>query len=126
MAASASLLFGIVRIEWRVKCIGISHWSSELEFSAKGAVLKDGEEGVQFGEVGALRGLLALDGFDDGGEAALKGNRWIHQANTSDIVEVETCLHCGAIKTHKLSLAPSRCNLMTYEGWIHGAKSQNR
>ena len=39
---------------------------------AEGAVLEGGEEGVQFGEVGALRGLLALDGFDDGGEAVLE------------------------------------------------------
>jgi hypothetical protein len=36
-------------------------------------VLEGGEEGVQFGEVGALRGLLALDGFDDGGEFLLEG-----------------------------------------------------
>jgi hypothetical protein len=38
-------------------------------------VLEGGEEGVQFGEVGALRGLLALDGFDDGGEFLLEGKR---------------------------------------------------
>ena len=75
VSATTSLLFGIVRIKWRVKCIGISHWSGELEFPAKGAVLEGGEEGVQFGEVGTLRGLLALDGFDDGGEFLLEGKR---------------------------------------------------
>ena len=46
-----------------------------LQFPAKGAMLEGGEEGVQFGEVGALRGLLALDGFDDGGEFLLEGKR---------------------------------------------------
>ncbi len=49
-----------------------------LQFPAKGAVLEGGEEGVQFGEVGALRGLLALDGFDDGGEFLLEGKRGAH------------------------------------------------
>jgi hypothetical protein len=48
---------------------------SRLQFPAEGAVLEGGEEGVQFGEVGALRGLLALDGFDDGGEFLLEGKR---------------------------------------------------
>jgi hypothetical protein len=47
--------------------------SSGSKFPAEGAVLEGGEEGVQFGEVGALRGLLALDGFDDGGEFLLEG-----------------------------------------------------
>ena len=47
--------------------------SFESKFPAKGAVLEGGEEGVQFGEMGALRGLLALDGFDDGGEFLLEG-----------------------------------------------------
>jgi hypothetical protein len=45
------------------------------KFPAKGTVLEGGEEGVQFGKVGALRGLLALDGFDDGGEFLLEG-KW--------------------------------------------------
>jgi hypothetical protein len=45
------------------------------QFPAKRAVLEGGEEGVQFGEVGALRGLLPLDGFDDGGEFLLEGKR---------------------------------------------------
>ena len=44
-------------------------------FPAEGAVLEGGEEGVQFGEVGALPGLLPLHGFHDGGEAALEGKR---------------------------------------------------
>ena len=48
---------------------------SRLQFPPKRAVLEGGEEGVQFGEVGALRGLLALDGFDDGGEFLLEG-KW--------------------------------------------------
>ena len=38
-------------------------------------MLEGGEEGVQLGEVGALGGLLALDGFDDGGEFLLEGKR---------------------------------------------------
>jgi hypothetical protein len=33
--------------------------------------LQGGEEGVEFGEVGSLAGLLVFDGFDDGGEAVL-------------------------------------------------------
>lgn len=43
------------------------------EFPAKGPVLEGGEEGVQFREVGALRGLLALYGCDNGGELLLEG-----------------------------------------------------
>jgi hypothetical protein len=57
VAATTSLLFGIVRIKWCVKSIGISHWSGALEFSAKGAVLKDGEEGIEFCEMGPLQSL---------------------------------------------------------------------
>ena len=38
-------------------------------------MLESGEEGVQFGEVAALRGLLALDGSNDGGEFLLEGKR---------------------------------------------------
>lgn len=38
-------------------------------------MLEGGEEGVQLGEVGALFFLLALDGFDDGGEFLLEGER---------------------------------------------------
>ena len=44
------------------------------KFPAKGAVLEGGEEGVQLSEVGALGGLLVLDGFDDGGELLLEVN----------------------------------------------------
>ena len=51
----------------------ISHSGSEL--SPEGAGLQRGEEGVEFGEVGALAGLLLLDGFDDGGEAVLEVER---------------------------------------------------
>jgi hypothetical protein len=81
VAATTSLLFGIVRIEWCVKYVGISHWSRASEFPAKGAVLEGGEEGVQCGEVGALHGLLALDGFDDGGEFLLEGQRGTWDCN---------------------------------------------
>jgi hypothetical protein len=37
--------------------------------------LQGGEEGVEFGEVGSLAGLLVFDGFDDGGEAVLEVER---------------------------------------------------
>ena len=46
-----------------------------LQFPAEGAVLEGGEEGVEFGEVGALPGLLPIHGFHDGGESALEGKR---------------------------------------------------
>jgi hypothetical protein len=52
---------------------------------AEGAVLEGGEEGVQFGEVGALRGLLALDGFDDGGEFLLEGEWGKNKSNLFQI-----------------------------------------
>ena len=42
---------------------------------AKGTGLQGGEEGVEFGEVGALAGLLAFDGFGDGGETPSGGRR---------------------------------------------------
>ena len=57
----------------------------ESKFPAKGAVLEGGEEGVQLGEVGALRGLLALDGFDDGGEFLLERKRGEDKANLFQI-----------------------------------------
>ena len=57
----------------------IHHWSGRddapSKFPAEGAVLEGGEEGVQFGEVGTLPGLLPLHGFHDGGETALEGKR---------------------------------------------------
>ena len=39
---------------------------SGSEVSPEGAGLQGGEEGVEFGQVGALAGLLLFDGFDDG------------------------------------------------------------
>jgi hypothetical protein len=36
-------------------------------------LLERGEEGVQFGEVGSLAGLLLFYGFDYGGEVSLEG-----------------------------------------------------
>ena len=42
------------------------------EVSPEGAGLQGAEEGVEFGEVGSLAGLLVFDGFDDGGEAVLE------------------------------------------------------
>ena len=48
---------------------GDLHAGSEV--SAEGAGLQGGEEGVELGEVNALEGLLAFNGFDDGRESAL-------------------------------------------------------
>ena len=42
------------------------------EVSAEGEGLQGGEEGVELGQVGSLVDFLLLDGFDDGGEAALE------------------------------------------------------
>ena len=39
------------------------------EVPTEGARLQGGEEGVEFGQVGALAGFLLLDGLDDCGEA---------------------------------------------------------
>ena len=50
------------------------HGSSEV--SPEGAGLQGGEEGVEFGEVGSLAGLLVFDGFDYGGKAMLEIDRW--------------------------------------------------
>ena len=51
---------------------------SGSEVSPEGAGLQRGEEGVQFGQVGALARLLLFDGVDDGGEAVLElqGRPW--------------------------------------------------
>ncbi len=62
------------------------------KFPAEGAVLEGGEEGVQLGEVGALRGLLALDGFDDGGEFLLEGKRRVYDWKLSQILQVDPAL----------------------------------
>ena len=45
---------------------------SGSEVSSEGAGLQGGEEGVEFGQVGALAGLLLLDGVDDRREAPLE------------------------------------------------------
>ena len=47
-----------------------------LKVSSEGAGLQRGKEGVEFGEVGSLAGLLLLDGLDDGGEVKLKIRGW--------------------------------------------------
>ena len=52
---------------------GDLHGGSEV--SAEGAALQGGEEGVEFGEVGALAGFLSFDGLDDGGEVVLEVDR---------------------------------------------------
>ena len=49
--------------------LGDFHCGSEV--SSEGAGLQGGEEGVEFGHVGALAGLLFFDRFDDGSEAVL-------------------------------------------------------
>ena len=49
---------------------GDFHRGSEV--SPEGAGLQGGEEGVEFGQVGALAGLLAFDGLGDGGETPLE------------------------------------------------------
>ena len=46
------------------------------EASAEGAGLQGGKEGVEFGQVAALAGLLLFDGFDDCCVAALKLQGW--------------------------------------------------
>ena len=45
------------------KVLGDLHHDSEI--AVEGARLQGGEEGVEFGQVGALAGFLMLDGFDD-------------------------------------------------------------
>ena len=50
---------------------GDFHGASEV--SPEGAGLQGREEGVEFGEVRSLAGLLMFDGFDDGGEADTVG-----------------------------------------------------
>ncbi len=42
-----------------------------LKFASKGAVLEGGEEGVQFGWVGAVGGFEFFDGSDAAGEFVL-------------------------------------------------------
>ena len=49
---------------------------SGSEVSSEGAGLQGGEEGVEFGQMGALAGLLLFDGFDDCGEAVLEVDGW--------------------------------------------------
>ena len=53
-------------------------------------MLEGGEEGVQFGEVGALRGLLALDGFDDGREFLLEGKwgKWDWESAKNLLIDI--------------------------------------
>ena len=53
---------------------GDLHGGSEV--SPEGTGLQGGEEVVQFGEVGALVGLLLFDGLDDGGEPVLEIEWW--------------------------------------------------
>jgi len=55
-------------------------------------VLEGGEERVQFGEVAALRGFLALDGLDDGGEFLLEGKRGERHHQISEYFQVNVLL----------------------------------
>ena len=50
--------------------LGDVHSGSEV--SPEGAGLQGGEEGVEFGQMGALAILLVFHGFGDGGEAVLE------------------------------------------------------
>ena len=54
---------------------GDFHGGSEV--SLEGTGLQGGEEGVEFGQVGALGGLMLFDGFGDGGEVMLEVEGWI-------------------------------------------------
>jgi hypothetical protein len=47
-----------------------------LQLPVEGAGLQRGEQGVEFGEVGAQAGFLGLDRFDDGREPLLDFSRW--------------------------------------------------
>ena len=53
--------------------LGDFHSGSEV--SPEGTRLQRGEDGVEFGQVGALAGFLLLDGFDDCGVAVLEVRR---------------------------------------------------
>ena len=46
-----------------------------LQLPVEGALLKGGEEGVQFLQLRPHAGLLLLDGFDNGSKAALERKR---------------------------------------------------
>ena len=52
------------------KVLGDLHHDSEI--AVEGARLKGSEKRIEFGQMGALDGLLLFDGLSDGGEAALE------------------------------------------------------
>ena len=72
---------------------GDLHGGSEV--SPEGAGLQGGEEGVEFGEVGALAGFLLFDGFDDGGEAVLEVEGRESDLHRRSLLGVDIELNCG-------------------------------
>ena len=62
-------------------------------------MLEGGEEGVQFGEVGTLSGLLALDGFDDDGEFLLEGEWWLGNLDRFKLLRIDV-RHADDVLAH--------------------------
>lgn len=63
-----------------------------LQGTPEGAVLERGEERVQFGQRGAVRGFQFLHGGDAAGEVALKGDRWDRNVKIAENCQVDVFL----------------------------------
>lgn len=64
-----ALLAASVELGWQDESHGRSR---SLKLSSESARLEGGENGVEFGKMGAEAGFPALDGGDDGGEFVLE------------------------------------------------------
>jgi hypothetical protein len=73
-----------------------------LQLSPESPVLEGGEEGVQFGQRGAVRGLQLLHGAHPPGEFALEfdGGNWDYQAAQTSHADPDSCLSAHQILRH--------------------------
>ena len=98
---------------------------SGSEVSPEGTGLQGGEEGVEFGEVGALAGLLVFDGFDDGGEAVLEVEGWIRESDALHTIEIQPSLDAFTIEPVELSLPTFRGQLIADKDRVQAREPQD-
>ena len=90
------------------RSFSLAVWAFISKLSSEGAVLQGGEEGVQLGEGGAVRGFQFVDGGDAAGEILLEGERRCNEGHSFK--------HCLVYFEGTIGRPGQRFDLATHRG----------